>query len=264
MDNIRSGTALVLVSAALLGACASTTPPGASVPPPGVRPPPGHQEELASARETITALQQEKARLEKMLKKVRRQNRDLKLELLDRTALARQLEAQREQAIEEVVQTKARLRSRQSKAEAVANLAEVKLTLQGAAENGTTPESMQALAQARELIDMAEQALDEDNLEGASYLMAQARELLSASPGNGSAATGRRKGEILFSIPFDMEVRRKGNVRLEPGLQSEVLFQLGSGDRVLVLGRRGTWLHVRTGDNRTGWMHFNLLENPDQ
>jgi hypothetical protein len=262
MGHIRWRTAPVLAVAALLSACAATTP-RVSIPPPERKTPSGQEEKLVRARATISTLQQEKARLEKMLRKTRKQNQELQLQLLDNTALVHQLKAQREQAIEEVVQTKARLRSRQSKAETVANLAEVKLILQGAAARGTHPESMQALAQARELVHMAEQALNEDNLEGASYLMAEARQLLSAPAGSGAAATGRRRqGEILFATPFAMEVRRKGNVRLEPGLQSKVLFQLDSGDRVQVLGRRGTWLHIRTGDRRTGWMHYNLLATP--
>jgi hypothetical protein len=261
MGHIRWRTAPVLAVAALLSGCAATTPRG-SIPPPERETPPSLEEELARARATISTLQQEKAQLKKMLRKTRKQNQEMQLQLLDNTALVHQLKAQREQAIEEVVRTKARLRSRQSRAEAVANLAEVKLILQGTAARGTHPESMRALAEARELIGMAEQALNEDNLEGASYLMAEARQLLSAPPGTDAAAPGRRQGEILFATPFDMEAQRKGNVRQKPGLQSEVLFQLNSGDRVRVLGRRGTWLNIRTGDRRTGWMHHNLLAIP--
>lgn len=266
MKNNRWSTAPLLlpaVAALLFSGCASSTkPPGQGVPPPCQAAVPDADAELADARKRIHSLQQEKARLEANLKKSRKRNRELQMELLDRTAQVHQLEAQKEQAIGEVVQTKARLRSRQSKAETVANLAEVRLALQQVLEKGAGAEAMLDLEQARELIDMAEQALNEENLEGASYLMAQARELITGSRGQGAATKGRRLGEVLFQVPFDMEVRRKGNVRLEPGMQSEVLFQLDTGDKVFVLGRRGNWLHIRTADNRTGWMHFDLLESP--
>ncbi len=264
METRYTGTASLPVLAAtaiLLTACASTTPDG-GVPLPPIEPIPDIGEELASARKEIGILEQERSRLEKSLKKSRERNRELKLELLDRTALVHQLEAEKERAIEAVVQAKARLRSRQSKAETVANLAEMKLALQQAAEESSGSNSEQTLSQARDLLDMAEQTLNEENLEGASYLMSQARELIGSARNQGTSTTGHRQGEILFPVAFGLTVRRKGNVRLKPGLQSEVLFQLNAGDDVLVLGRRGHWLHVRTADNRTGWMHFNLLDDP--
>ena len=265
LENSRTGTAslpVLAATAALLTACASTTPPDGSTPPPPLEPIPHIREELDSARKEIRNLEQEKARLEESLERSREHNLQLKLELLDKRALVRQLEAQKEQAIEEVVQTKARLRSRQSKAETVANLAEVKLALQQATEERPGSADRQALDQAQDLVEMAEQALNEENLEGASYLMTQARELISSSREPGTATSSHRNGEIPYPVAFDLRVQRKGNVRLEPGLQSEVLFQLDAGDKVLVLGRRGHWLHVRTLDNRTGWMHFNLLDDP--
>ena len=139
METRYTGTASLPVLAAtaiLLTACASTTPDG-GVPLPPIEPIPDIGEELASARKEIATLEQERSRLEKSLKKSRERNRELKLELLDRTALVHQLEAEKERAIEAVVQAKARLRSRQSKAETVANLAEMKLALQQAAEESS-------------------------------------------------------------------------------------------------------------------------------
>jgi len=224
LENSRTGTAslpALAAIAALLNACASTTPPDGSISPPPLEPIPNIREELASARKEIENLEQEKARLEESLKRSRERNLELKLELLDKRALVRQLEAQKEQAIEEVVQTKARLRSRQSRAETVANLAEAKLALQRAAEERSGSADRQALSQARELVGMAEQALDEENLEGASYLMAQARELISSSQEPGATNHNHRNGEIPYPVAFDLRVQRKGNVRLEPGLQSE-------------------------------------------
>ncbi len=264
METRYTGTASLPVLAAtamLLTACASTTPDG-GVPLPPIEPVQDTSEKLASARKEIADLVQERNRLKKNLKKSRERNRELKLELLDKAALVHQLEAEKERAIEAVVQAKARLRSRQSKAEAVANLAEMKLALQQAAKEGSGPDGGLILSQARELLDMAEQALNEENLEGASYLMSQARELIGSARNRGTSVTGHREGEILFPVAFGLTVRQKGNVRLEPSLESEVLFQLDAGDDVLVLGRRGSWLHVRTPDNRTGWMHFNLLDDP--
>ena len=242
---------------ALLAGCA-TPPSGPPAPAPEVM---ELKQALQEAREGMEKLRTENRELENRLSASRDRLRALELTRLDQTARIRELAAQRDRAIEEAVQARARLGSRQSKAEVVTHLAETRLTLEKLSRNRLDRRSAQALKEAGELLEKAEQALGEDNLDGAFYLLSRAAETIDRVRIRRTTAPGRRRGESIYLVPLKMEVRRNGNVRLAPGLKSEILFQLERGSPVWVLGRREEWLHIRTRDHRTGWMHFRLVED---
>lgn len=45
------------------------------------------------------------------------------------------------------------------------------------------------------------------------------------------------------------------NLRAGPGTQHDIVWELGRGYPLEVIGRRGDWLHVKDFENDRGWIH---------
>ncbi len=124
-------------------------------------------------------------------------------------------------------------------------------------------------------------------LEGPSFLSFSALALSLAMIGASSYSLYRYSGEYLplasaeSKHPGLVGVRQAAaaytqggslNVRAEPSLEGEVLFQLANGTRVdcqeccckdVVNGKNGKWCKVKTADGQTGWCwgwNLQLLE----
>lgn len=191
----------------------------------------------------------------------RQKNRimQLELQLLSKQLEIQRLSSAREQAIQEIVRVKAKLRSRSSKAETVANLAEVKLRLQSIELNDRADYQVEGLKRAQQYIAMSEAALDEENYDGASYLIGQAQAYLRTSmdvPGKSSESDSKTH---VFSPPIRMTVTQRCNVRAGPGTDQKILTQLHSGASVLATGYRDLWVRIQRPDSTTGWIHYSLL-----
>jgi hypothetical protein len=164
-----------------------------------------------------------------------------------------------EQAIQEVVRVKAKLRSRNSKAETVANLAEVKLALQGLQTQDAQYSDVEGLERARQYVAMSEAALDEQNYDGAFYLIGQAKALFTSMALPEERPEANSNSQI-FSIPVRMTVTQRCNVRTGPGTDKRVLTQLDAGTTVLAVGYRQLWVRIQQQDDTTGWIHYSLLD----
>lgn len=184
----------------------------------------------------------------------------LELRLLSKQSEIQRLSSAREQAIREVVRVKAKLRSRYSMAETVANLAEVKLRLQSIKMKGRADYQVEGLKHAQQYIAMSEVALDERNYDGASYLIGQAQSYLHTSMDLPVESSERNSKTHEFSPPIPMTVTQRCNVRAGPGTDQKILTQLRSGASVLATGYRDLWVRMQRKDGTIGWIHYSLLK----
>lgn len=184
----------------------------------------------------------------------------LELRLLSKQSEIQRLSSAREQAIQEVVRVKAKLRSRYSKAETVANLAEVKFRLQSIEMKDGADYPIEGLKRAQQYIAMSEVALDDKNYDGASYLIGQAQSYLRTSMDLSGESSERDSKTHNFSPPIRMTVTQRCNVRAGPGTDQNILTQLSSGASVLATGYRGLWVRIQRKDSTTGWIHYGLLK----
>lgn len=222
--------------------------------------PPQPQEEdprLALADQEISKLKDKNDDLQKTVTAQTKQALELRLQLAEKQSRIQQLQLSQEQLIQEVVRAKARLRSRNSKAETVANLAELKQELKAAESGEVSSKQQTQLDRARHYLDMSENALEKNNYEGSSYLMGQARQALTqlASP-----QSSKTFSDSAFPVPVPMKTTKLCNLREGANLKSRVLVQLKPGVDVLAIDREGLWVKIRTPDGKTGWSHFSLLK----
>jgi uncharacterized protein YgiM (DUF1202 family) len=192
----------------------------------------------------------------------RQKNRIMQLELrlLAERAETQRLSSAQEMTIQEVVRVKAKLRSRNSKAETVANLAEVKLAIEGLQAKGSGNLLAERLERAQQYVAMSEAALEENNYDGASYLISKAKYALRTSMSSPSESSQGDSGTHSFSLPVRLMVTTRSNVRSGPGTDTKVLDQVSSGKSVSATGYRGLWVRIERENKDSGWIHYSLLK----
>ena len=183
----------------------------------------------------------------------------IQLALLSKQAEVNQLLSEQQIAIQEMVRTQAKLRSRNSRAETVAALAEATVIINNAREKASDNQNI-LISRAEALLDMSHQALEEGNFDGASYLASQSESMvtsiLAATPTNQSP---NNNYEILFAMRLPMQVRVNANVRKLPSSKASILTTISSGLTVEASGYSGEWVHVHLPENQSGWVYYNLL-----
>lgn len=53
--------------------------------------------------------------------------------------------------------------------------------------------------------------------------------------------------------------KNRVNVRSNPGTDNRIVFTVERGVPFLVLGKQGSWLHIRHSDGDEGWIHDSLV-----
>ena len=196
------------------------------------------------------------------------------LRLLERDAQVKQLKdrlnSQQEmldEAIQEVVRAKAKLRSLESKAEAASEMAEAEIAVKALKARMAGQAPNPDLIKAQELLKMSAQEFKKENYGGAVYLTSQAKGHIRAGQ---SQLTGREKvapikrlppikGEVFFSLPLPLQVLRNSNLRQKPDLKSKVLTKLNRGTSVIGYSYKGQWVRVTTEDAIRGWIYQTLV-----
>ncbi len=240
-----------------LGGCTSPKKDAKLCPPPPPVTTPDTSLQKVQAEAASRKLQEQLRLLQAKNQEQEQQLLELRLELAERDSKNRQLQQSLDRAIQEVVNTKARIRNHYSKAGMVTDLAEFKVEMESIREQDMPPRQREWLARARHYLEMADQALAEDNYDGSRYLANQARQALGQMKSLQSDTEG--KGSA-FPVPVLMETLDAANMRSRPGLKAKILSTLPEGTRVSVTDRQGLWVKVKGPDGKLGWVHFSLLK----
>ncbi|MCB1752231.1 MAG: SH3 domain-containing protein [Gammaproteobacteria bacterium] len=181
----------------------------------------------------------------------------LQLQLLAKQAEINQLLSAHERALQEAVRAGAKLRGLDTRADAVAAIAEAALMIRNAKERARD-DQQQALVHADKLLESSRREMKSGNLNAASYLAARASSLARPAADYGPGhATG--EAETLFAVAIGMRVKKLSNVRELPEIDTKPLFQLAAGAEVRALGYSDLWIRVVTREQREGWIYYNLL-----
>ncbi len=188
---------------------------------------------------------------------------ELQLQALGREAEVAELQAKLAEAIREVVRTKAKLQSVESRAEAASTMAEAEIALK--AVRAATAEPGPEVFEAEQLLEMSVREFESENYGGSLYLASQAMSLVSIGQGRlGGDDLPGRAGEVLFAIPLRMEVARTSNVREGPGLNFDILFTLQADTELVGLAYKDQWVRVRDEDQRSGWIFHSLVRGSNR
>jgi len=267
---------MLLVPLLLLGACLKSPPP-AAVPADGGL----HAEDEALVKENrrlkqdLADCRAKQAKLEKSLKEGQVPQRSLeeevgslKLLLLERETQIKELEERQaslqtklDEAIQEVVRAKAKLRSHESRAEAASHIAETEVALKVLRSQRPEQEQAPELLQAEQLIQMSTQEFKKENYGGALYLANQAKEHIRLAQIQRIGEEGGEllSGEVLFAVPLALQVMKKSNVREGPGLGYRVITSVAPNTSVTGYSYKGQWVRVEGENDLKGWIYQSLL-----
>ena len=230
--SILCSVCLLVLSAALLSACAGKTAPA------------GAAKQRAASRELEGKIG------------------ELQLHLQEQETRLKEMQRKLDEAIEEVVRAKAKMHSLESKAEAASTMAEAEIALN--ALNARMPgegKSSEAV-QAEHLLKMSLPEFEKQNYGGALYLVNQAKDFIKAAEARlkSQEHLETRAGEVFFAKPIALRMLRTGNVREGPGSNFKVLFTLGKGTPLVGHSRKGQWVRVEDQKGRAGWTSYTLVE----
>jgi hypothetical protein len=196
----------------------------------------------------------------------------LKIQAIEQEALVSQLrrrsEAQQtslDAAIVDVVRSKAKLRSLESKAEAASTIAEAEIAFQALQSRAASTDwvALDEIAIAEHLLKMSTQEFDAQNYGGALYLANQTKSRVRAAQQRLSniANIVPLAGEASFTQPVPLKVLKKSNLRIGPGLEHKILIELEKGAKVFGFAYMGSWIHVEAPEGISGWIFQTLVES---
>lgn len=195
------------------------------------------------------------------------QNRKLELQLLERDSQIQEMEGRLgaqhgmlDEAIQEVVRAKAKLRSLESRAEAASQMAEAEIALK-ALEDQAGGEEDPEFEAIRQLLEMSSEEFENENFGGALYLSSQAKGRIQGAQMRLRIRERMEveNGEVLFAVPLSLSVTKPTNVREQPSLEASVLMTLPRGSPVTGHSHREEWVRVKCEDGTRGWIHQSLL-----
>ena len=138
------------------------------------------------------------------------------------------------------------LQSRESKASAVATLAEAKLAYDKRIREDRLAGKLRNVQQAKAKIAKSEELLTQKRYAAAVYFAKRAKRLLE---------TEERTIIHIVSVG-------QANLRRGPGLKHDVLHRLTLGTVVIQTGAQSNWYQVKTRDGKKGWIHQSVTAAP--
>ncbi len=216
------------------------------------------------------ALSEEKKAMEKSLAKSEASRKDLEektsdiqLRLLEKDsqikALEEQLKSQQkalDDAFLEVVRSKAKLRSLETKAEAASNMAEAEIAVKALKTESGAGDQDPDVHRAEQLLKLSADEFNNENYGGALYLTNQAKAHIKAGQVRFRAGEGvsSLKGETLFSQPIELKVLQRTGLRQDPASNSKVVGRMEKGTHVLGYSISAGWIRVGGMDGVKGWV----------
>jgi hypothetical protein len=230
--------------------------------------------DAAAPKETAPNTREEPAevdplkRLELELAEAKKDNRRLRRRLEDQEAARASLEEryagleiELASSVEEVLRSKASLRSVHNRALAISRIAEVRVQLQSVPQ-AKDPEVAVRLERANDFLNRADKALVEENYGGSSYLSERAGELVRQAQMVAEVRTSSLGGadRIIPIVPArNLETVVKANLRQVPGKDKSIVGQVDKGKQILAIARWGDWFQVETGDGLRAWIHTSVV-----
>jgi predicted RNase H-like nuclease (RuvC/YqgF family) len=215
-------------------------------------------------------LSEEKKGLEKSLAKSEASRKDLdekisdlQLRLLEKDSQIKSLEEQlrsQQKALDdaflEVVRSKAKLRSLETKAEAASNMAEAEIAVKALKVESGAGDQDADVRRAEQLLKMSADEFNNENYGGALYLTNQAKAHIKAGQVRLRAGEGMssHKGETLFSQPIELKLLQRTSLRQDPASNSKDVGRLEKGRHVLGYSTAAGWIRVEGEDGVRGWV----------
>jgi chromosome segregation ATPase len=224
------------------------------------------QQKLSTNQETQAASQAKIQQLEKQITDLNMRQLEYEAVVNDLRNRSEILQRRLEEAIVEVVRTKAKLRSIESKAEAVSTLAEAEIALKELKSQLPSPDkaNSEEIATAELLLNMSDEEFNAQNFGGALYLANQSKNQvrsiqtrLSRNADNEAMAVGA--GESAFSQPLPLKVLQKSNLRQGPGLDEKIIGLLLPDTLVTGHAYKDGWIRVSCPDGASGWIFQPLV-----
>ncbi|WP_319407227.1 SH3 domain-containing protein [uncultured Desulfosarcina sp.] len=195
---------------------------------------------------------------------------DLEIRMLQKEAMVNELnrrvslqQRQLDDAIIEVVRTKSKLRSIESKAETASTIAETEIAVKSMRGRiaDTDPEGMEALLKAEQLLKLSTREFKAQNYGGALYLAVQSKNQVSAGDRSlqGRDESAPVAGEVPFDQPLPLKLIKNTNLREGPDFKHKVLATLTAGASIIGYSYKESWIRVDTEDGMTGWVHQTLV-----
>ena len=172
------------------------------------------------------------------------------------------LQKKLDEAIQEVVRTKAKLRSMESKAGAASSMAEAEIALKDLKAAGPGQAKDPEIIQAEHLLRMSALEFKDQNYSGALYLTSQVKSLVKMAKEQSMSRekAPMREAPVSFFLPVPLQVLKTSNVREGPGLDFKVLFTLKKDSTVIGHSYRDQWVRVKSKDGRDGWIFYTLVD----
>lgn len=254
---------LIMLLLPLMVACPKPNPPAPVL----TGPDPAAYDALVADKHRIEQAVREQ---ERMLREYEARIHRLQLQLLESDARHQAQQAQLslqqsmlDEAVIEVVRTKAKLRSIESRAEAASSMAEAEIALKGLAEriatnDGGPPEDY---LKAEALLRMSTNEFKKENYGGALYLAGQAQNQIRSMESNLSHQVGYSlaPGEVLFAQPLPLKVLKRSNLRQTPSLKAKIKGTLNKGAMIVGYSYKAEWIRVHTEDGGQGWIFQTLV-----
>jgi predicted RNase H-like nuclease (RuvC/YqgF family) len=198
-----------------------------------------------------------------------------KLQMLEKEAQVKALEERLnsqqtmlDEAIQEVVRTKAKLRSLESKAEAASDMAEAEIAVKALKVKLAGQSGDPEVAKAEQLLQMSVKEFERENYGGAVYLTTQAKSQIKTAEmrlaGRKMPAEGRKElqpvaGESLFAQPIPLQAMKTSNLRQLPDLKSNILATVEKGTPLIGYSYKDQWVRVTMEDGTAGWIFQTLV-----
>ena len=171
------------------------------------------------------------------------------------------LEIELASSVEEVLRSKASLRSVHNRALAISRIAEVRVQIQSVPE-AKDPEVAVRLERAYEFLRRADMTLADSNFGGASYLAERAGELVRQARivAEIRSSSLDPSGRLIPIVPpRTLEVRVNANLREAPGIDKPRVRQVAQGVQLLAVARWGEWFQVQTDAGDRVWIHGSVV-----
>ncbi len=213
---------------------------------------------VASKNEEILALEKDVAALNMLIL-------DYEATIDDLQARSDGHQKRLEAAIIEVVRTKARLRSLESKAEAASTIAEAEIAVSAMKKRLAPADAAmkEELATAEQLLKMSAREFKNRNFGGSLYLANQSKGQVRALQMRLSGGLEQTpvEDEKPFVKPLFLKVLANSNLRSGPGLDKEIVGRLVKDALVTGHAYSGRWVRVETAQGSEGWL-FQPLVGP--